>query len=63
MDSKNLYAANGVGCVLAHKGYLSEAREVFAAVREATAEMPDVWLNLAHCYTHQKQFVAAVQMV
>ena len=24
-DPKNIWAANGIGCVLAHKGYISEA--------------------------------------
>ena len=33
-DSRNLYAANGIGAVLAHKGCLREARDVFAQVRE-----------------------------
>ena len=32
-------------------------------VREATADIPDVWLNLAHIYVEQKQYVAAIQMV
>ncbi|KAM9302261.1 RNA polymerase-associated protein CTR9 homolog [Gastrophryne carolinensis] len=61
-DSKNLYAANGIGAVLAHKGYVREARDVFAQVREATADISDVWLNLAHIYVEQKQFISAVQM-
>ncbi|XP_041929768.1 RNA polymerase-associated protein CTR9 homolog [Alosa sapidissima] len=61
-DSKNLYAANGIGAVLAHKGYYREARDVFAQVREATADMSDVWLNLAHIYVEQKQYISAVQM-
>lgn len=61
-DAKNLYAANGIGAVLAHKGYYREARDVFAQVREATAEMSDVWLNLAHIYVEQKQYISAVQM-
>ncbi|XP_066556509.1 RNA polymerase-associated protein CTR9 homolog [Amia ocellicauda] len=61
-DSKNLYAANGIGAVLAHKGYFREARDVFAQVREATAEISDVWLNLAHIYVEQKQYISAVQM-
>ena len=51
------------GCVLAHKGCINEARDVFAQVREATADFCDVWLNIAHIYVEQKQFVAAVQMV
>ncbi|XP_063293935.1 RNA polymerase-associated protein CTR9 homolog isoform X1 [Pelobates fuscus] len=61
-DSKNLFAANGIGAVLAHKGYVREARDVFAQVREATAEISDVWLNLAHIYVEQKQYISAVQM-
>ena len=32
-------------------------------VREATADVPDVWLNLAHIYVEQKQYVSAIQMV
>lgn len=55
-----LYTA---GTVLAHKGYYREARDVFAQVREATADMPDVWLNLAHIYVEQKQYISAIQMV
>ena len=34
-----------------------------SSVREATADMPDVWLNLAHIYTEQNQFISAIQMV
>ena len=47
---------------MAHKGHINEARDVFAQVREATADMSDVWLNIAHIYVEQKQFVAAIQM-
>ena len=52
-----------LGAVLAHKGYFREARVVFAQVREATADISDVWLNLAHIYVEQKQYISAVQMV
>ena len=52
-----------LGAVLAHKGYFREARDVFAQVREATADVPDVWLNLAHIYVEQKQYIGAIQMV
>ena len=51
------------GAVLAHKGFYREARDVFAQVREATADISDVWLNLAHIYVEQKQYISAVQMV
>ncbi|XP_046852275.1 RNA polymerase-associated protein CTR9 homolog isoform X2 [Xenia sp. Carnegie-2017] len=61
-DARNLYAANGIGCILAHKGFQREARDIFSQVREATADVADVWLNLAHSYVEQKQYVAAIQM-
>jgi thioredoxin-like negative regulator of GroEL len=51
------------GAVLAHKGCVNEARDIFAQVREATAEFCDVWLNIAHIYVEQKQYVSAIQMV
>uniref|UniRef100_A0ABD2W7J2 UDP-N-acetylglucosamine--peptide N-acetylglucosaminyltransferase SPINDLY n=1 Tax=Trichogramma kaykai TaxID=54128 RepID=A0ABD2W7J2_9HYME len=62
LDETNIWAANGIGCVLAHKGYINESRDIFAQVREATADFPDVWLNIAHIYVEQKQYVSAVQM-
>lgn len=52
-----------LGAVLAHKGYITEARDCFAQVREATADFRDVWLNIAHIYVEQRQYVAAIQMV
>ena len=47
---------------MAQKGALNEARDIFAQVREATADFPDVWMNVAHIYMEQKQYVAAIQM-
>ncbi|VDP76266.1 unnamed protein product [Echinostoma caproni] len=61
-DPRNIWAAHGIGCVLAHKGFVNEARDVFAQVREATAEFADVWINIAHIYVEQKQYTAAIQM-
>lgn len=61
-DPKNIWATNGIGAVLAHKGCINEARGIFAQVREATAEFSDVWLNIAHIYVEQKQYVSAIQM-
>ncbi|VDN08031.1 unnamed protein product [Thelazia callipaeda] len=59
---KNIWAANGIGCILAQKGAIQEARDIFAQVREATADFSDVWVNIAHVYMEQKQYVAAIQM-
>lgn len=62
LDPKNIYAANGIGAVLAHKGCFNEAREVFSQVRESTADFADVWVNIAHIYVELKQYVNAIQM-
>ena len=35
---------------------------MFSKVREATAEVADVWINLAHVYMDQRQYISAVQM-
>jgi len=61
-DPKNIFAANGIGAVLAHQGHVREARDIFAQVREATADVCDVWVNLAHVYMEQRQYLSAVQM-
>ena len=62
IDPRNIWAANGVGCILAHKNLLSEARDIFAQVREATADFSDVWLNIAHILVEHKQYPRAIQM-
>lgn len=31
-------------------------------MREATADFSDVWLNIAHIYVEQKQYVGGIQM-
>lgn len=60
----NFYAHQFLGCVLAQRGdCIPETRDIFAQVREATADFQDVWLNIAHIYVEQKQYVAAVTMV
>lgn len=49
-------AANGLGMVLAEKGTLDQAKDVFARVREVSAEvLGDVWINLAHVYLAQNK--------
>lgn len=45
------------------RGKLNEAKDFFIQVREATAETPDVWINLAHVYLAQGQHVNAIKMV
>ena len=33
-DGRNLYAANGIGAIMAMKGYIREARDVFSQVNK-----------------------------
>ena len=54
-DITNVYAANGIGCVLASQGQIAEAKDVFMLVREASLDIVDPWLNLAHIYVTQGQ--------
>lgn len=64
-DPHNIFAANGIGCVLAEAGRLEEAKDVFLRVQEAAAgsdgffRLPDVWVNLANVYAGLRQFGAA----
>ncbi|CAL2036808.1 unnamed protein product [Caenorhabditis brenneri] len=62
LQPKNMYAANGIGCVLAYKRNWNDARDVFSQVRESTSEFYDVWLNIAHVCMEREQWMAAVQM-
>ncbi|KRZ72707.1 RNA polymerase-associated protein CTR9 -like protein, partial [Trichinella papuae] len=58
---ENILAANGVGCVLAHRGYFQEAKEVFSRVCEATGDFVDALLNIAHIYVELRNYIAAIQ--
>ncbi|KAL3140102.1 hypothetical protein ABBQ38_004382 [Trebouxia sp. C0009 RCD-2024] len=67
-DEHNIYAANGVAAVLAEKGNLMQAREIFTSVQEAASacvdwlHLPDVAINLANLYLAQRQIPAAIQL-
>lgn len=58
----NVYAANGLGSVLAEQGRLEHAKEVFGLVREAAQECSPVYLNLAHTQVALGAHDAAIQM-
>ena len=46
-DPKNIWAANGIASVLAHKGCIPEARDIFAQVNKRF-KMIELFLN--YCY-------------
>lgn len=64
-DSGNLFAANGIGCVLAEAGRLTDAKEVFLRAQEASAAtdgfitISDASVNLANVQLGLKQSKAA----
>mmetsp|Transcript_23225 Transcript_23225/g.50317 ORF Transcript_23225/g.50317 Transcript_23225/m.50317 type:complete len:1323 (-) Transcript_23225:179-4147(-) len=62
-DKANAYAANGLGTVLAEKGELFRAKEIFNRVREVSGDtISDSLLNLGHIYLAQKKHPEALQM-
>jgi RNA polymerase-associated protein CTR9 len=62
-DKANAYAANGLGTVLAERGELFKAKEVFNRVREVSGDtILDALLNLGHIYLAQNKHPEAVQM-
>lgn len=61
-DPSNAYAANGLGTVLAEKGELFKAKEVFNRVREVQDSIADALLNLGHIFLAQKRHPEALQM-
>jgi len=62
-DSTNAYAANGCGTVLAEKGQLFKAKDVFNQVRGVSGDtIHDTLLNLGHIYLAQKKHPEALQM-
>ena len=60
-DASNVYAAHGLGCVLAEQGEWGAAKEAMMQVREAKDGYVDVALNLGHIHVQQGQFAAAVK--
>ena len=63
IDNSNVYAANGIGAVFAHKGFLNEARDVFSQSKEAFNNCKHIWMNLAHAYLELRQYSSAFKMV
>jgi len=62
-DKSNYYAANGLGTVLAEKGDLLRAKDIFNRVREVSGDaIPDPLLNLGHIYLAQMKHPEALQM-
>lgn len=62
-----MFSANGIGTVLATRGHISRAREIFTLVQEAllksgAKELSDVWINLAHIYCEQGQYINSIKV-
>jgi RNA polymerase-associated protein CTR9 len=62
-DPANAFAANGLGTILAEKGEIFKAKEVFNRVREVSGDnIADTLVNLGHIYLAQKKHPEALQM-
>ena len=62
-DPSNLYAALGLGTILAEKGDLNRSKECFNIVRSSSNDtIPDVLINSAHIYLAQQRHAEALQM-
>lgn len=61
-DGSNVYAALSLGAIIAERGYLDQAREIFLKVMEANAEIPEAYINLGHTYMCLNQFVNAAKI-
>ena len=44
------------------QGFHDEAKMIFQRVREATQELPDAWINLAHSYLAEKEYFQAITL-
>ncbi|CAI5941552.1 unnamed protein product [Closterium sp. NIES-65] len=66
-SSSNMYAANGVGSVVAERGLFDVAKDIFTSVQEAssapgTTDLPDVWMNLANVHLAKGDYALAVKL-
>ena len=61
-DKTNLYAANGLGCVIAEYGDFGKAKDIFVRVRESSGDtIGCVLTNLAHVYLAQGKHAEAIK--
>ncbi|KAJ1630718.1 hypothetical protein T492DRAFT_592674 [Pavlovales sp. CCMP2436] len=63
-EPTNMFAAQGVGVVLADKGYLQEAKEIFTLVLEAGGgpELCSAAANLAHIHMLENRPLLAIKL-
>lgn len=60
-DPHNIYAAHGLGILLAEKGHYKEALDIFLAVRESASEFADVSVNIGHLQLEIGQTLNAIK--
>ena len=58
----NVFAANGLGMILAEEGNLLQAKDIFNRVKNAAAELaPDAVVNLAHLLMIEERYLEAAK--
>jgi RNA polymerase-associated protein CTR9 len=67
-EPNNVFAANGIGAVLAELGRLDEAREIFQEVQAAVAasqgfvSIPDLYINLANVSLASQEYADSLNL-
>ena len=62
-DNSNVFAASGIGCVLAETGQVDKAKDVFQRVRECSNDaITSTFLNLAHVLLAKGSHAPAISM-
>ncbi|KAK0425860.1 hypothetical protein QR680_009432 [Steinernema hermaphroditum] len=63
INPRNVYAANGLGCVLALMNQFDKACEVFERIRECSVKPRDLWGNLGYTYLKLGLFLKAASFL
>ncbi|XP_017958565.1 RNA polymerase-associated protein CTR9 homolog [Drosophila navojoa] len=61
-NKRNLWAANGIGVVLCHFGYLSDAETIFKMIVKSTPRCTNAILNAAHVAMGLEHYSDAVEI-
>eukprot|EP01133_Synstelium_polycarpum_P017178 gene17178-20466_t len=61
-NPNNIYAANGLGMIACDRGNLLLATDIFIKLRESSADVLSITLNLAHVYMQRGIFDGAIKL-
>jgi RNA polymerase-associated protein CTR9 len=61
-DPRAVYAAHGLGCILASQGEYAAAKDVFTSVREVANDCVEATINFAHTLACQQSYALAIKL-